>query len=97
MARFDVYSGRTGYLLDCQTDFLGHLTTRFVIPLMPADEVPQPIAKLHPVIEFRDKPYIIATHLASAVAATELGSRAGSLREHEFTISNALDMLINGF
>ncbi|MFZ1366275.1 CcdB family protein, partial [Sphingorhabdus sp.] len=36
MARFDVYLTADGqqYLLDCQSDWLDHFNTRFMVPLV---------------------------------------------------------------
>ena len=50
MARFDVHANPSGpgYLLDCQADLLSHLTTRFVVPLLPLDAAPKPAARLNP-------------------------------------------------
>jgi toxin CcdB len=43
MARFDLYQNLNddGYLLDVQTDLLGGLNTRKVVPIMPVNKAPQ--------------------------------------------------------
>ena len=99
MARFDLHRRKvTGtLLLDCQADTLGFLDSRVVCPLLPADRTPSVIKRLHPEFEVEGGKYRMATHLILAVPTRELGPAVGSLRDHDHTILNALDMLINGY
>ena len=48
MARFDVYRGTGGadLLLDCQSDLLRDLNTRFVVPLQRPENAPQPARRV---------------------------------------------------
>lgn len=73
MAKFDVHArhGGPGYLLDCQADLLCDLNTRFVVPLLPAEEAPRPAGRLNPVFEVRGQRVIMVTQFASAVLARE--------------------------
>jgi toxin CcdB len=63
MARFDVYRGVAGadLLLDCQSDPLRDLNTRFVVPLMRRDLAPQPARRLNPVFCIDDQDYVLVT------------------------------------
>jgi toxin CcdB len=54
MARHDVYCPAGIYLLDCQSEFMGQLDTRFVVPLLPVGEVPQ-VYRLNPVSTFTER------------------------------------------
>ena len=99
MAKFDVYSrpqGR-GYVIDCQADLLKDLNTRFVVPLLPADQAPKPAARLKPMFEIEGQPHVMVTQFAAAVPVSELRTRTMSLAEHDIAIGNALDMLVSGF
>lgn len=97
MPQFDVYKGRDGneLLLDCQSDLLGHFDTRLVVPLVPA-RTAQKLSRLHPVFEIEGQHHIMATQLASAVDARELGARIASLADRRHDILNAVDMLLTG-
>jgi toxin CcdB len=98
MARFDVYEGEGGgYLLDCQADILSDLKTRFVVPLVPAQEVQRLAAKLNPTFEIGGGDYVMATNLAATVPASMLSRRVTSLRAEDGAIGNAIDMLLFGF
>ncbi len=98
MARFDVYSGLSGsgYLLDCQADILRNLATRFVIPLLPSTGLPR-ADRLNPLFTVADENVVMATQLASAVDARELGRPIHSLAEEQSTIMDAIDMLLTGY
>lgn len=99
MAKFDVFRRRSGegYLLDCQSDLLSPLSTRFVAPLLPAEQAPKPAARLNPLFEIDGGSYVMLTQFAAAILVSELGERAGSLGDQDIAIINALDMLISGF
>lgn len=97
MAQFDVYRLANGSLVvDCQADSLSYLSTRTVAPLMRRADVPVPMTRLHPVLAFADEPFLLATHLLTAMPYRELGSPVASLAHEEYIIKNALDMLLSG-
>lgn len=99
MAKFDVYrlKGAATLVVDCQADLLEDLATRFVAPLLPEADVPQPLARLNPRFTVGGRNLIMATHLASAVPVRELDARVATLVHEQDAISNALDMLLSGF
>lgn len=99
MARFDLYRRKnTGTLLvDCQADTLSFLASRVMAPLIAADGSLSVVKRLQPEFEIDGGRYLLATHLLLAVPVRELGPRVGSLRDHDHTILNALDMLITGY
>lgn len=99
MARHDVHpapDGR-GYLLDVQTDLLGGLNTRVVVPLMPRDAAPEPARLLNPLFEVDGEPHVMATQFLSAVPAGVLRPPTASLAARAEEITRALDMLFQGF
>ena len=99
MARFDVYRqpGGGGYLLDCQADVLANLNTRFVVPLLPREEGPLPIARLNPAFRIGEEEVVMYTQFAASVTARELQTAVGSLEEEHRSIMNALDVLLTGY
>ncbi|WP_375392207.1 CcdB family protein [uncultured Sphingomonas sp.] len=94
MARLDVYRiNARQCAVDCQSDLLNHLTTRFVVLLVRPDDVPEQIGILHPTIEVAGQQMILATHLAGTVPAKHLRDRIGSLVSHSYVVQRALDTL----
>lgn len=99
MAQFDLFMrrGGPGLLLDCQTDMLARLNTRFVVPALPQDSVPAAITHLNPVLEFESQRFVLLPQNAATVLLRDLGQAIGSFAEHRFAIMNALDMLLTGY
>lgn len=98
MARFNVYAlHQGGYVLDCQSDVLSGLTTRFVVPLMPPDEAPVAGARLNPSFDLSIGRVVMVTQFAGAMRAHELGQVVATLESFESEIMNALDMLLTGY
>lgn len=97
MAQFDVHRSRDGQdlLLDCQSDLFSHFDTRLVVPLLRAPTAKH-LARLHPEIEIEGERMVLATQLASAVDARELGVTVTSLADQRYAILNAIDMLVTG-
>ena len=98
MAQFDVHARADddGYFLDCQSNLLAGLTSRFVVPLIPGDGRVKPAGRLNPVFEIAAAPHVMMTEFASTVRARALGRRVTTLAEHSHQIIGALDMLIGG-
>lgn len=99
MARLDLYprpGGAAGYLLDVQSDMLDELQTRVVVPLMPPDEVPRAIPRLHPEFRIGGEPYVMATQLLGAVPRRVLGRPVGRLPSAHDQVLGALDRLLTG-
>ena len=97
MARFDVFRLPGGALaLDCQSELLDHLASRFTIPLIPEDALPGRIPGLHPSFDVEGTMTVMATHLAGAIPARAMKDKVVSLAAQEYVIQRALDML-SGF
>jgi toxin CcdB len=97
MAQFDVYEVRRGqHLIDCQSDLLSHLESRFTAPLSPVADGRKAIGRLHPHFVVEGVAMMMVTELAGAIPARALGRRVVSLVTHEYQIKAALDMLISG-
>lgn len=102
MARFDVYrfpSKSAPLVVDVQSDILGDLNSRVVIPLVPVTKAAsEELPRLKPRIEVGGKSYILMTTDMAALPKNRLGALVtnveGAARDD---ISNALDFLFFGF
>jgi toxin CcdB len=98
LAQFDVYPLRSsaGLIVDCQSDLLSDLNTRFVVPLMTLDQAPAAAKRLNPVFDLGGQEFVMVTQFAAAVDVRDLGARSGSLRDRSFEVLGALDVLVSG-
>lgn len=98
VAQFDVLrlTSSDGLVVDCQSDLLADLNTRFVAPLLPRSVAPSPASRLNPPFSIGGDEYVLATQFAASVQCRELGEIVASLREQALTVVTALDVLISG-
>lgn len=98
MARFDLHRnpGGSGYLLDVQSNFLSHLKTRIVIPLLPSAAMPKQVRELQPLVTIGDEQFVLVTQFLAAVTTRELGRAVGNVAAERDRITRALDMLLTG-
>jgi toxin CcdB len=107
MARFDLYNNPSSgpranspYLLDVQSDYLGSLLSRVVIPLTrvagnyTSDKVAQDLA---PIIEIGGEKFILETPFLGAIRASELGPATGTLNSDQGWVLAALDRLVAAY
>ena len=83
-------------MVDCQSNLLDHIDTRFVIPLIPIADAPLPTGRLNPVVAHDGQSYLLLTQTASAVNKRDLGPPLGSLEPLRDDIVRALDVLVTG-
>ena len=97
MAQFDVHTLSKGRLaIDCQSDLLNHLESRFVVPLVPREGGPTPARRFNPIFEIRGVEHVMLTQFSGAIDRRQLGEVVASLADHAFEITGALDVLISG-
>jgi toxin CcdB len=101
LAQFDIYrladSGEPGGLvIDCQSDILSHLESRFVVPLVPKDEAPVPGRRFNPIFAVAGREHVMLTQFSGAVDRRQLGTVVASLADRSFEITDAIDVLISG-
>ena len=99
MARFDVHRSRdsASLWLNCQAELLDDYKTRFVVPLMSAEDGPKIAGRLNPVFEIEGSQVAMFTQYAGAIPKSELGEFVTSLADHDMAILSAIDMLISGY
>jgi toxin CcdB len=99
MAKYDVCRNLNGagFLLDVQADLLDGLNTRIVVPLLPAKEAPTPAKRLNPSFEIEGARFVMATQFLAAVPASILSAPVSNLSNRFDDITNALDMVFQGF
>jgi len=96
MAQFDVYRVRGNVLvIDCQSDLLADLPTRFVVPLRPIDTIA--LKRLTPTFVIDGAALTMITPLARAIDVRDIEDTVTTLDAAQFEIKAALDMLISGF
>lgn len=96
MAQFDVYRVRGGGLVvDCQSNLLSALPTRFVAPLRV--HAGRTIDRLNPIFRIEDRDYAMVAQLAGAIDRRAILATVASLAEHDLSVKAALDMLVTGF
>ncbi len=98
MAQFDVFRAAddSEYVVNCQSDLLRHLNTRFVVPLMPLARAPRPAAPLNPLFEIDGEVHAMVTQFAASIPATDLKERICSLADRHFDVTRAIDTLMSG-
>ncbi len=99
MPKYDVFPNPSGdgFLLDVQTDLLSDLNTRVVVPLLPKAKAPKPAARLNPVFDINDERVVMVTQFMAAVPVGVLKSQVCNLSDEFDQITNAIDMLMQGF
>lgn len=105
MARFDVYanpgahSHTTPYLLDVQSDLLGGLDSRMVIPLRSLAHFAQVKlpTRLTPVLQVNGQVVLLETPKMGAVPKRILKTALASLAGEQDQITGALDFLFQGY
>lgn len=97
MAQFDIYRSRDGDLLvDCQSDLLRDLDSRFVVPLMSLGTAPTPAARLNPLVEIDGETLSMVTQFAGSMPKSRLVDVVGSLEDRRYEVIGALDILTGG-
>lgn len=86
------------YLLDVQSDIIGELVTRLVVPLYPAKKVfNPPVKRLTPVLTIEGEDYLLMTHEMASVRLISLGEKVVDASPYRQTIKRALDFIFDGF
>ncbi len=103
MAQFDVYLNPNSesrdtipYLLDVQADLLDRLTTRVVVPLVLAEEMPRAAKHLNLQFKIKGVAVVMSTAELAGVSIRSLGDKVVSLKNKRDEIIAALDLLFTG-
>ena len=99
MARHDVFKNPkgNGFLLDVQNNTIEIIGSRVVIPLIPQGKFVKLAARLNPDFIIGERHYVLLTQQIATVPIAVLGLPVTSLKAHQHTITEALDMLFQGF
>jgi toxin CcdB len=105
MAQFRVYrnpslesKSRFPLLLDIQSDLIGALETRVVVPLMPSmTKGARPLTVLMPTMEVDGRKYVMCTPQLAGVPRGGIGAEVANMAPRRDEIIAALDLLISGF
>jgi toxin CcdB len=96
MAQFDVHRFGDTLVIDCQSDLLSQIDSRFVVPLAKHRDLPRIAERLNPVFTIQGEEYVMLTQAAAAVRRRNLGAVVASLAEQSFEVTGALDVLLSG-
>lgn len=104
MAQWDVYANPSPrsrdelpYLIDVQSDLLGGLGTRLVVPLSRQPQVPAgPPRRMTPLFDIGPETLRLVPQEAGAIEATVLRRPLVSLRADARRIIDALDAVVSG-
>jgi toxin CcdB len=96
MAQYDVHRLRGALLVNCQSDLLDRMETRFVIPLVPERFAEIVTPKLNPLFHVAGERMILLTQQAATVRREQLGAVVDSLSHRSFEITDAIDVLLSG-
>lgn len=98
MAQFDLFWTDEGeLLLDCQANLLARYNSRIVVPLLELHPGLPALSRLNPRFMIAGRERQMMTEFLSAVPLRSLKNPAGSLRNEEYRIKAALDMLVSGY
>ena len=98
MAQFDVHrlAKAPALVIDCQSDLLADMQTRFVVPLAPRNGSSPPAKRLNPIFEIDGVEHIMLPQAAATLRRQDLGPVIVSLADRDREIMNALDFLLTG-
>ena len=103
MAQFDVTRNTNPassqvipFFLDVQSDLLGVLSTRVVVPLVLAIEMGKAAQTLNPKFEIEDVAVVMSTAEIAGVPCRALGEKVTSLQGRRGEIIAALNLLFTG-
>jgi toxin CcdB len=104
MSQFTLYKNKNNatkeripFLLDIQSNLLGDLETRVVVPIYLLTELKNKnITVLAPVFQYKDKEYVMMTPQLAGISKKELGVDVADFSIHRDKIIAALDFLITG-
>lgn len=98
MAQFHVYRlPNKTLVLDVQTDLID-IGTRIVAPLVPLKSGPPPLTRLEPIFELDGVPHVLhVAEMAAVRSAVLTGLAVADLRDRDYEIRGALDMVFSGF
>ena len=89
---------RPDLLLVYQSDFLAHLDSRLVVPLLDLEHHPtRGVIKLNPVFEIENRRYVMWTQSLFAADNNEIGRFYAALDHERDAIRDAFDFLTTGF
>ena len=83
-------------VIDCQSDLLRDMQSRFVVPLFGADEIDDAAPRLNPEIWVDGQIYRLFPQGAATLSIQELSNRRANLSDSGFSILDAIDVLVSG-
>lgn len=96
MKQYDLVRLKGGEIaMILQSDLLDGLSTRIVVPVVPASEM-EPIPRLQPNLTFGRRRMVLAMEQMTAIRLTDIDKVVASARGLEYEIQRAYDMVLSG-
>lgn len=96
MRQFDLITLPDGtFALILQSDLLDRHAWRVAAPLVPAKSF-TPTPKLHLPVRIAGRDYIVVTDKLASISNRSIGKVVGSMRDREWDIRRALDLIFVG-
>lgn len=83
--------------MDVQTDLLDGLNSRVVVPLLPVNDAPKPAERLNPSFVINGHHVVMVTQFLAAVPVSILLQPVDNISDRFADVTNALDMVFQGF
>ncbi|MET3076399.1 CcdB family protein [Pantoea leporis] len=86
------------YLVDVQSEIIGELASRIVIPLYPLKQFKKKqVERLNPVIKVEGEEFLVMTHEMASVRVLLLGDQVMDARVYRQRIKDSVDFIFDGF
>ncbi|WP_312665641.1 CcdB family protein [Pantoea sp. CTOTU49201] len=86
------------YLVDVQSEIIGELASRIVIPLYPLNQFKKKqVKRLNPVIQVEGEEFLVMTHEMASVRVSLLGDQVMDARVYRQRIKDSVDFIFDGF
>ncbi|WP_336777858.1 CcdB family protein [Pantoea sp. USHLN256] len=86
------------FLIDAQSEIIGELASRIVIPLYPVNLFKKnQVKRLNPVINVEGEEYLVMTHEMASVRESLLGDQVMDAHVYRQRIKDSIDFIFDGF
>lgn len=86
------------YLVDVQSEIIGELNSRIVIPLLPVNRLKnKQVKRLNPIIQVEGEEFLVMAHEMASVRTSMMGERVMDARAYRQLIKDSIDFIFDGF
>ncbi|WP_343550943.1 CcdB family protein [Pantoea sp.] len=86
------------YLVDVQSEIIGDLKSRIVIPLLPVSRLKnKQVKRLNPIIQVEGEEFLVMSHEMASIRTSIIGERIMDARAYRQLIKDSIDFIFDGF